>query len=111
MVLCNPTIYCGTYFTTTFFWEENGAAVDLTEYQAQATSKNSVTSFSWSSGAGQITLGLDGSIITHLDEAFTRSLSPGTYVWDILLQDGSGNVLAPKVAGVITVIQGSTVWQ
>lgn len=110
MALYNPTIYVGTTFSQTFYWTENGVAVDLTDYQAKASAKSATALYEWSSSAGQILLGSDGSVSSILDEAFTSTMVPGSYVWDILLIDALGNVLPPMLSGVMTVLQGITAW-
>lgn len=108
MVLCNPTIYVGTTFDFTFNWKVNNEIVDRTGYQAKAKAKSSTASFEWSSDAGQIILGSDSSISILLSDSFTKGLTAGSYVWDILITDTSGKIYPPVVAGVITVLQGVT---
>ena len=110
MLTLNLTIYCGTLFSQTLIWSENNAVVDLTDWKAKAQIKSASAVYSLSTDNGQIALGTTGEIALTLSESVTATMSPGSYSWDILLMNPQGDVLPPLVAGVVTVLQGVTVW-
>ena len=108
----NLTIYRGTVFSERLLWTENGNSVDLTGWKAKARIKNTATEalYDLSTYTGHITLGTSGEIDLALDAEETLAMQPGSYVWDILLMTPQGNIQPPLVSGLVTVLQGVTVW-
>lgn len=71
--------------------------VDLSGWTAQLHVRTTATSATvlvgLSSGDDEIVLGSDGSVWAGFTTAHTDSLSPGTYRYDLRLDDGDGTVV------------------
>ena len=112
MFTYNFRIYRGTLFSERLVWTENGIPVDLTGWQAKAQIKSVAigAAYELATAAGSIALGSNGEIDLVLDAIQTALMQPGSYSWDILLKNPTGDILPPIVSGTVTVLQGITVW-
>lgn len=110
MLTLNLIIYRGTLFSQTLIWSENDAVVDLTGWKAKAQIQDADAAYLLSTDNGQIALGTAGEIQLTIPESVTATMLPGSYPWDILLMNPQGDVLPPLVAGMVTVLQGVTIW-
>ena len=93
----NLVIEQGARFYRLIYWlDEDGNGVDLSSYtakmQGRQTKSASGTLFEWTSAAGDITLGSDGSIVIDVDDSDTATLDFDYGLYDLVLTDGSSNV-------------------
>lgn len=78
--------------------DASGVPVDITDYEAKLVAKASYDAdaevlFTLTDGTGEITLGGDNGVITcELPPADTADLTPGNYVYDLLVKSGGGKV-------------------
>lgn len=99
----NLTIARGIDFAETLTFADNGDPMDLTDYTVFAEArKQPSTTAAFSLGA-TITDAAGGIIALALDSTATDALTPGTYGWDLVLEDGSGTRSGPYLAGTVRV--------
>lgn len=105
-IKANITIDQGADFSTTIsVTDEEGVAVDLTDYSGAAqlrkwfTSANS-TSFDVTLSDSTVTLGLSSTV--------TAGLTAGRYVYDVELTDTSANTISRILEGIVTVTPNVT---
>lgn len=93
----NISICQGATYSQVFTYKDSaGSAVDLTGYSARLKAKNKRTDvtaiISLTSGDGITLGGAAGTISLLISDTDTASYSPGTLVYDLELEDGSGVV-------------------
>lgn len=105
-IKANITIDQGTDFSTTVsVTDEDGVAVDLTNYTGAAqlrkwyTSSNA-TSFDVTLSDSTVTLGMSSSV--------TSGLVAGRYVYDVELTDTTANTISRVLEGIVTVTPNVT---
>jgi hypothetical protein len=101
----------GTDFNTTITLSDgNGDLFVLTGCVAKSTIKKSYYS---SNATAQLTVSIDtptpGSILLSLNSANTANISPGRYVYDVMLKDSANNV-SRVLEGIVNVLPRVTVF-
>lgn len=96
-VTVNLAVRAGASRDLSLTWIEGGEPVDLSGWsallQVRTSSSSGTALVELSSADDEIVLGADGSIWAGFTPAHTVALQPGTYRYDLRLDDGDGNVL------------------
>ena len=96
-----------TYTNTINVTDSNGSGIDLTGYSVRSEMRKSY----YSTTAYPFTLSFInaaiGAISMAMPAANTASLSPGRYVYDVELEDASGNI-SRIFEGIVTVLPNVT---
>ena len=90
----NLTIHTGTDFSQTFVFEglDSNARLNLSGYQVCAKMRRAEESSTYTSFTADITDIANARVNLGMSNAVTATLKPGKYLYDILLQDPSGNI-------------------
>ena len=90
----NLTIHTGTDFSQVFVFEglDSNARLNLTGYQICAKMRKAEDSSTYVSFDIDIWDYVNARVNLIMDSATTATLKPGKYLYDILLQDPSGNI-------------------
>ena len=90
----NLTIHTGTDFGQNFVFEgvDSNARLNLVGYQVCAKMRKAEQSTTYTSFTTQITDFSSARVRLSMTNAVTSTLKPGKYLYDILLQDPSGNI-------------------
>lgn len=103
----NLIIDQGTDYTTTLeIKDDNGIAVDITGYSANAMIRKTYSSSNAVSFGTTVT-GATGKIVLTLSATVSAAMTPGRYVFDVITTD----ILARKVRiveGIVTIAPGVT---
>lgn len=100
-------------FLTSFTWQtkSSGLPVNLTGYSAELqirhTAKDAVAVISLSDEAGLVINELAGKVSVEISASATGALTPGKYVWDLVLTSAAAQKKR-LVGGVATVVVGVT---
>lgn len=105
----NLVVYQGSDFQTTFFvTNDNGSQFNLTGYTGQCLIKKHYTS------STSVTMNVNinppantGSVTLSLPNSVTSTMTPGRYVYDVVLTSNS-NYKSRVLEGVLTVVEGVT---
>lgn len=98
----------GASFSTTVNVEDTaGAAINLTSYTASSQMRKSYYSSSYSSISSTVTGTANGEITLSMTAANTANLTPGRYVFDLLIT-APDTTKTRVVEGVIVVTPGVT---
>ena len=101
----NLIAYQGADFTNTFYvTNDNGSSFDLTGFTAAGKIKKHYTS-NTSLIVPPVT---SGAITISLGNATTAAMTPGKYVYDVVVTSAQ-NVKSRILEGVITIVEGVTV--
>ena len=105
----NLIAYQGADFTNTFYvTNDNGSSFDLTGFTAAGKIKKHYTSNTSTDFGVLIVSPLTaGAITISLDNATTAAMTPGKYVYDIVVTSAQ-NVKSRILEGVITIVEGVT---
>jgi hypothetical protein len=79
--------------------DSEDAAVDLTGWSAFAEVRQSVNAAVVLDLAPEVTDAAAGEITIALSDEDTADLTPGSFVWDLILENAAGQRLGPYVAG------------
>jgi hypothetical protein len=105
----NLVVYQGSDFQNTFFvTNDNGSDFDLTDYTGQSLIKKHYESSN--SFAMQVSINApedSGSVTLSLSNTVTASMSPGKYVYDVVMTSPSG-IKSRVLEGILTVVEGVT---
>lgn len=102
------TIEQGATFSTTVNVEDAYYnPVDLTGYSASSQMRKSYYSSSASNITATVTGTSNGEITLSMTAANTASLTPGRYVYDLIIDDGA-NTVTRVVEGIATVLPSVT---
>jgi hypothetical protein len=90
----NLTIHTGTDFSQVFVFEgmDSNARLNLSGYQVCAKMRKAEESSTYTSFTTTITDIANARVSLAMSNAVTSTLKPGKYLYDILLQDPSGNI-------------------
>ena len=90
----NLIIHTGIDFNQTFVFEgvDSNARLNLTGYQICAKMRKAEESSTYTSFNVTITDPTNARVNLGMANAVTATLKPGKYLYDILLQDPSGNI-------------------
>ena len=90
----NLTIHTGIDFNQTFVFEgiNTNARLNLSGYQLCAKMRKAEESSTYTSFTVDITNVANARVNLGMTSAVTATLKPGKYLYDILLQDPSGNI-------------------
>ena len=90
----NLTIHTGTDFSQTFVFEgiDSNARLNLSGYQVCAKMRKAEESLTYTSFTTDITDIANARVNLGMTNSVTSTLKPGKYLYDILLQDPSGNI-------------------
>ena len=90
----NLTIYTGIDFNQTFFFEgvDSNSSLNLSGYQVCAKMRKAEESSSYTSFNVTVIDPANAKIGLNMSNTTTSTLKPGKYLYDILLQDPSGNI-------------------
>ena len=90
----NLTIYTGIDFAQNFIFEglDSNSALNLNNYQICAKMRKAEESSTYTPFVASIININEGIVRIELANAVTSTLKPGKYLYDILLQDSSGNI-------------------
>jgi len=90
----NLTIYTGIDFSQNFTFEglDSNSALNLNNYQICAKMRKAEQSTTYTSFTIEITDFTNARVRLSMTNAVTSTLKPGKYLYDILLQDPSGNI-------------------
>jgi len=90
----NLTIYTGIDFSQNFTFEglDSNSALNLNNYQICAKMRKAEQSTTYTSFTTEITDFTNARVRLSMTNAVTSTLKPGKYLYDILLQDPSGNI-------------------
>lgn len=90
----NLTVYTGIDFNQTFVFEgiDSNARLNLAGYQVCAKMRKAEESSSYTTFVTSITDIANARVNLNMTNAVTSTLKPGKYLYDILLQDPSGNI-------------------
>ena len=106
----NLVVYQGSDFQATFFvTNDNGSAYDLTDYTGESLIKKHYTSSS------SVTMNINinapentGSVTLALSNTVTSAMTPGRYVYDVVVTSPFG-IKSRVLEGVLTLVEGVTV--
>ncbi len=82
-------------------------AVNLTNYTANSSMRKSFYSSSANNFTATVTGNANGQITLTMTAANTSNLSPGRYVYDLLITDNTGTK-SRVIEGIVSVLPGST---
>jgi len=90
----NLTIYTGIDFAQNFIFEgfDSNSALNLSNYQICAKMRKAEESSTYTSFTTSITDIANAKVRLSMTNAVTSTLKPGKYLYDILLQDPSGDI-------------------
>jgi hypothetical protein len=106
----NLVVYQGADFETTFFvTKDNGSSFDLTDYSGASKIKKHYES----STSVDINVTINqpetsGAVTLELHNSVTSAMTPGKYVYDVLLTSPQG-IKSRVLEGVLTVVEGVTI--
>lgn len=105
----NLIVYQGSDFQTTFFVSnDNGSSFDLTGYEGESLIKKHYTSGTSTVMSVNINPPENtGSITLALSNAVTSAMTPGRYVYDVVVTSPFG-IKSRVLEGVLTVVEGVT---
>jgi len=105
----NLVVYQGSDFQNTFFvTNDNGSQFDLTGFTGECLIKKHYSSSS--STTMQVNINPpenSGSVTIALTNSVTAAMTPGRYVYDVVLTDSSG-IKSRVLEGILTVVEGVT---
>jgi len=105
----NLVVYQGSDFQNTFFvTNDNGSQFNLTGFSGECLIKKHYSSSS--STTMQVNINPQensGSVTIALTNSVTASMTPGRYVYDVVLTDSSG-IKSRVLEGILTVVEGVT---
>lgn len=102
------TIEQGASFSTTVNVEDvYYNSIDLTGYTASSQMRKSYYSSSATNITATVTGTANGEITMSMTAANTASLTPGRYVYDLIIDDGA-NTITRVVEGIATVLPSVT---
>jgi hypothetical protein len=106
----NLVVYQGSDFETNFYvTKDNGSSFDLTSYSGASKIKKHYESSTFTDITVEITAPASvGAVKLSLSNAVTSTMTPGKYVYDVVLTSGSG-VKSRVLEGVLTVVEGVTI--
>jgi len=84
-----------------------GVAVNLTSYTANSSMRKSFYSSTANNFTATVTGNANGQITLTMTAAETANLTPGRYVYDLLITDGSGTK-SRVIEGIVSVLPGTT---
>lgn len=84
-----------------------GVAVNLTSYTANSSMRKSFYSSTANNFTATVTGNANGQITLTMTAAETANLTPGRYVYDLLITDGSGSK-SRVIEGIVSVLPGTT---
>ncbi len=84
-----------------------GVAVNLTSYTANSSMRKSFYSSTANNFTATVTGNANGQITLTMTAAETSNLTPGRYVYDLLITDGSGTK-SRVIEGIVSVLPGTT---
>ena len=89
--ITNIAIYTGTDFAQTYLLEDytSNSPLNLTGYTAAAQMRKTYESSSVSATFTTSIAAADGQVTLTLTDTVTTALSPGRYVYDLVVTDGS----------------------
>lgn len=105
-----PPILKGATYDFTMIYKVDGVAVDLTTYEAQIQSRQTIdatTTILDISSSDSITLGIEGTFEIHLTADQTASYQAGNYIYDLKLTHPD-NTKSRIISGVWPIIEGVT---
>lgn len=102
------TLEQGANFTTVLDLKDSGGGIlNLTGYSAASQMRKSYYSNTATSFAVTVTDALAGQITMTMNSANTSNVTPGRYVYDVLITSGSG-VKTRIIEGIVTVLPSVT---
>tara|TARA_A100001201_G_scaffold120696_1_gene104182 strand:+ start:160 stop:498 length:339 start_codon:yes stop_codon:yes gene_type:complete len=105
----NLVVYQGSDFQNTFFvTDDNGAQFDLTDYTGESKVKKHYSSSAFT--AMQVNINPpenSGSVTLTLTNSVTAAMTPGRYVYDVVLTSSFG-IKSRVLEGILTVVEGVT---
>lgn len=106
----NLVVYQGSDFQTTFFvTNDNGSAFDLTGYIGESLIKKHYTSGTSTSMSVNVNPPENtGSVTLALSNVVTSAMTPGRYVYDVVVTSPFG-FKSRVLEGVLTVVEGVTI--
>jgi len=84
----------------------NNAPLDLTDYTVQGSMKKSYASTANVQFTGEVLETSNGIIEISLTSTQTGNITPGRYVYDVIIIDGVSNTVSRVVEGIATVTPG-----
>lgn len=109
VAVTNLVVYQGSDFQNTFFvTDDNGAQFDLTDYTGESKIKKHYSSSA--STAMQVNINPpenSGSVTLTLTNSVTAAMTPGRYVYDVVLTSSFG-IKSRVLEGILTVVEGVT---
>ena len=106
----NLVVYQGADFETSFFvTKDNGSSFDLTGYSGASKIKKHYESSTSTDMTVEITApAFVGAVKLSLSNAVTSAMTPGKYVYDVVLTASDG-IKSRVLEGVLTVVEGVTI--
>ena len=105
----NLVVYQGSDFQNTFFvTNDNGSQFNLTGFSGECLIKKHYSRSS--STTMQVNINPpenSGSVTIALTNSVTAAMTPGRYVYDVVLTDSSG-IKSRVLEGILTVVEGVT---
>jgi hypothetical protein len=106
----NLVVYQGSDFQATFFVNnDNGSAFDLTDYTGECLIKKHYTSSS--SVVMNVNINAPentGSVTLSLTNQVTSAMTPGKYVYDVVVTSSFG-IKSRVLEGILTLVEGVTI--
>ena len=96
-----------TFSTTVNVTDTNGAALNLYGYTAASQVRKSYYSSTATNFSATVTGNANGEITLSMTSANTANLSPGRYLYDLLITSPS-NVTTRVIEGIVNVLPGVT---
>ena len=84
-----------------------GVAVNLTSFTANSSMRKSYYSSTANNFTATVTGNSNGQITLTMTAAETANLTPGRYVYDLLITD-SGGIKSRVIEGIVSVLPGAT---
>lgn len=105
----NLVVYQGSDFQNTFFvTDDNGVQFDLTDYTGECKIKKHYSTSGFTSMQVNINPPENsGSVTLSLTNAVTAAMTPGKYVYDVVLTSSFG-IKSRVLEGILTVVEGVT---
>jgi len=105
----NLVVYQGSDFQNTFFvTDDNGAQFDLTGYTGESKIRKHYSSSSFTTLQVNINPPENsGSVTITLTNSVTAAMTPGRYVYDVVLTSSFG-IKSRVLEGILTVVEGVT---